>query len=79
MKVLITGATGAIGGAVLKQCLKHPGITSIVALVRRELPADFIPSDDANRDKFTAVVIKDFATWSPDVLAQIKDADAMIW
>jgi uncharacterized protein YbjT (DUF2867 family) len=79
MKVLITGATGRIGGAVLQQCLKHPQITSLVALVRRELPNDFISSDNANRQKFEAIVVKDFADWPAETLDHIKDADAMIW
>jgi FlaA1/EpsC-like NDP-sugar epimerase len=79
MKVLVTGATGTIGRAVLDKCLKHSGITSIIALVRRELSSDFIPSDNPNRDKFKAIIVKDFGDWSHDILDHHKDAEAMIW
>lgn len=64
---------------MLQQCLKHPQITSVVALVRRELPKDFISSDNADRQKFEAIVVKDFADWAVEILDRIKDADAMIW
>jgi FlaA1/EpsC-like NDP-sugar epimerase len=79
MKVLITGATGNIGRAVLDQCLKHPDITSIIALVRRELSIDFIPFDNSNREKFKAVIVKNFGELSYDTLDSHKDAEAMIW
>jgi FlaA1/EpsC-like NDP-sugar epimerase len=79
MKVLITGVTGGIGRCALDQCLKHKQITSIVALVRRELPLDFISATDANREKFDSIVVKDFNSWPIEVLERINDADAMIW
>ncbi|WP_243381993.1 NAD(P)H-binding protein [Geothrix alkalitolerans] len=40
MKVLIFGATGMVGQGVLRECLRDPGVTEVVALVRRpSLPA----------------------------------------
>jgi nucleoside-diphosphate-sugar epimerase len=79
MKILITGATGTIGHAVLNQCLKHPQIVSIVALVRRELPSDFISSDDPNKGKFSSLIVNDFENWSDENLELIKDANAVVW
>ncbi|KAF2470528.1 uncharacterized protein BDR25DRAFT_369778 [Lindgomyces ingoldianus] len=75
MKVLITGATGNIGGEVLLQFLQHPSITSVVALSRRDIPSESLP----NNNKFKNVIIKDFGHWSQDVMDIIQDADAMFW
>ncbi|KAI4172371.1 MAG: hypothetical protein LQ343_003630 [Gyalolechia ehrenbergii] len=38
MKIILTGATGFIGGEVLRFALLHPSINSIVVLSRRQLP-----------------------------------------
>jgi nucleoside-diphosphate-sugar epimerase len=35
MKVIITGATGMIGRGVLLECLDHPEVSKVLALVRR--------------------------------------------
>jgi len=74
MKVLITGATGTIGKEVLNQALLRPEITSVVALSRRDLPLDI-----SKNPKLKTIIIKDFGNWTPDVLEDIKVADAMIW
>jgi putative NADH-flavin reductase len=74
MKVLITGATGTIGKEALNQALLRPEITLVVALTRRSLPS----SISAN-PKLKTIIMKDFSTWEPNVLEEIKDADAMIW
>ncbi|KAM0503471.1 hypothetical protein ACHAO3_006773 [Verticillium nonalfalfae] len=73
MKVLLTGATGSVGGAALRACLAHPAITSIVAVQRRALPADL-----ASNPKITTVILRDFASWPDEVLQAHKDAAAMI-
>lgn len=74
MKILFTGATGAIGSGVLEQCLAHPGITSVVAFSRRELP-----SDVSSNPKLEVVIVKDFANWPRSVLESHADAGAMVW
>jgi FlaA1/EpsC-like NDP-sugar epimerase len=74
MKVLITGATGTIGKEALVQCLIHPQITSVVAISRRELPAEFMA-----KSKLKTILIKDFTVSPEATLESIKDADAMIW
>ncbi|KAI1347254.1 hypothetical protein F5Y01DRAFT_318901 [Xylaria sp. FL0043] len=50
MKVLITGASGSIGGECLAHCLSHPDISTVVAFVRRDLPADV-----SNHQKLKAI------------------------
>ncbi|PNH43766.1 hypothetical protein VD0004_g3765 [Verticillium dahliae] len=74
MKVLLTGATGSVGGAALRACLAHPAITSIIAVQRRTLPADL-----ASNPKITTVILQDFSSWPDEVLQAHKDAAAMIW
>lgn len=74
MKILFVGASGIIGGGVLEQCLAHPNITTIVAFVRRELPAAI-----SSNSKLKCVIKKDFAEWQDDELRAHADAAAMVW
>ena len=74
MKVILTGSTGFIGGGVLNECIRHPKITSIVVLSRRELTG---PA--ATNAKIEVIVLKDFMNYPDSVLQQIKDADLCIW
>jgi len=74
MKVILTGATGFIGGEVLNQCIARPEITSIVALSRRDLTGTA-----ANSPKVKTIIIKDFLNYPDTVLQELKDADICIW
>ncbi|KAF2727532.1 hypothetical protein EJ04DRAFT_517208 [Polyplosphaeria fusca] len=71
MKLLITGATGTIGGGVLHQALTHPSITSVTALTRRPL--------ETSHPKLHNIIVSDWQHWSAFDLSQISDADAMVW
>lgn len=55
MKVLLTGATGMIGGLVLKSCLESKEITEVVSLSRRSV--------EINHNKLTEVIHKDFTNF----------------
>ncbi|KAJ5381125.1 uncharacterized protein N7496_003553 [Penicillium cataractarum] len=74
MKVLLTGATGTIGGGALRACLAHPQITTVVAFVRRALPEDL-----SSNPKLETVIVKDFSIWPDELLDRHMDAAAMIW
>jgi hypothetical protein len=74
VKILLTGPTGTIGGAVLEQCLAHPDISTVVAFARRELP-DTVTSDP----KLQVEITKDFSVWPEELLHPHRDATAMIW
>ncbi|CEJ62161.1 hypothetical protein PMG11_10669 [Penicillium brasilianum] len=74
MKVLLTGATGTIGGGALRACLIHPQITTVVAFVRRPLPQDL-----SSNPKLETVIVEDFSTWTDELLDQHMNAAAMIW
>lgn len=72
MKIILTGATGLIGSAVLQRLISLPSITSIIVLSRRELPT--------KHPKIQTIIIHDFLHgYSPDVLASIQGAEACIW
>ncbi|KAH7377273.1 hypothetical protein BKA66DRAFT_467846 [Pyrenochaeta sp. MPI-SDFR-AT-0127] len=78
MKVLIAGATGAIGGRILQHVLHRSDITQVIALTRKPLPEN----DSLPDKRVETIIINDFGdlesvqneTWE-----KIQDADAMIW
>jgi hypothetical protein len=73
MKLLITGATGTIGSAILRHCLQNPSITSIIALSRRALPPDI------SSPKLSTIIVSDFANYDAALLSQIISADGAVW
>lgn len=73
MKIIITGATGTIGSAILKNCLQNPSITSVIVLSRRALPQDITSS------KLSTIIISDFTEYDAALLSQLVSADAAIW
>ncbi|KAF2220649.1 hypothetical protein BDZ85DRAFT_29507 [Elsinoe ampelina] len=71
MKVIVTGATGLIGGATLRRLLTLPSITSVIALSRRDI--------GITDPKLETVILKDFHHYPADVLARLSGAEACIW
>lgn len=71
MKVILTGSTGLIGSGVLKRCISHPQITSIVALTRRPI--------EAKDSKLTNLIKSDYHTYTQSEIDQLKGAEACIW
>lgn len=74
MKLIIAGATGLVGSELLHQALRHPSITSIVALARRT-----VTSTSPYASKLTSVVVHDYAEYPDAVKAAFAGADACIW
>ncbi|KAF2495745.1 hypothetical protein BU16DRAFT_526312 [Lophium mytilinum] len=77
MKVLIVGATGAIGGMILQQAVRRDGITQVIALTRRPLPNTSIQNQ-----KVQNVIIPDFGdleTVPDETWEKIQDAHALVW
>jgi uncharacterized protein YbjT (DUF2867 family) len=66
MKLVLTGATGLVGGAVLQVALHHPRITSVVSLGRRQT--------GVIHPKLTELMVEDFLGLAP-VAAHLADAD----
>ncbi|KAF7308868.1 Copper radical oxidase [Mycena kentingensis (nom. inval.)] len=74
MKLLITGATGFVGGEVLSQSIRNPAISSVVVLTRRPLPKIV-----ANEPKVKEIVMQDFNVYSEEVKKELEGADACVW
>lgn len=73
MKIILTGATGFVGGEALKCAVDHPAISDVVVLTRRDLSAEQKASP-----KVKAIVLPDFEKYD-DVLEQLAGAEACIW
>jgi N-acetyl-gamma-glutamylphosphate reductase len=74
MKVILSGATGFIGGEVLTQALAHPSITSLICLSRRALPESV-----TTNPKVKVIIVSDFTSYPPEILAQLEGAGCCIW
>jgi len=74
MKIILTGATGLIGGEVLVQALAHPAITSLVCITRKPLPESI-----ASNPKLKIILRSDFTTYPPEILAELRGSQACIW
>ena len=70
MKLLITGATGLIGSAVVKAALASQELTELILAVRQPVPA--------NDPRITQVQVKDFLQLAP-LTESIRKADTLIW
>lgn len=73
MKVIIAGSTGYIGREVLAFCLKHPAITAIIVLTRRQ------SNNGSAHPKVNTVLVDDFTAYDESALTELKTADAAIW
>lgn len=70
MRILVTGATGTAGSAVIRQAIADPRISLITALTRRPLAV----SDP----KLTVVEVQDFLDYAP-VTERLAGHDAALW
>lgn len=71
MKIIVTGATGTIGSAVLQQAIENPAVTSIIALTRRPV--------DTSSTKVKNIIHTDFLQYDDAVVSELKGAQACIW
>ncbi|MFF3563548.1 NAD(P)H-binding protein [Streptomyces sp. NPDC002574] len=70
MKVILFGASGMVGQGVLRACLEDPGVTEVVAVVRRPL--------GRNAGKLRAVIHADFSDLTA-IAAELAGADACFY
>ena len=71
MKLIITGATGKVGGGALQSALSNPAITKVVVLSRRDT--------GIQHPKLQTIIKKDYLQYMPEELSQLEGADACIW
>lgn len=71
MKVIISGATGRIGGKALESALDNPAVTSVVVLSRRDI--------GIQHEKLRVIIKKDYLEYSQEELEQLDGAEACIW
>jgi len=71
MKLIITGATGRVGGGALKAVLSNPAITTVVVLSRRET--------GVHHPKLQTIIKKDYLHYTSEELSQLEGAEACIW
>jgi uncharacterized protein YbjT (DUF2867 family) len=75
MHLILTGATGLVGSSVLDAMLKNTTISKISILSRRPVPM----ADDAKDPRVRVIMHKDFESYKPELLDQLKDADGCVW
>jgi hypothetical protein len=71
--IILTGATGLVGSAVLAQLLHSPTITRVSILSRRPIAAA------ENHKKANVIIQSDYSTYPQTVIDQLQDADSCIW
>jgi nucleoside-diphosphate-sugar epimerase len=73
MHIIITGATGTIGMAILDVLLNDRQVTKVSILTRSPVVQAW------GHDKADVIHVKDFGTWSPELLNRLGDAQGCIW
>lgn len=80
MKVIIAGATGFVGNELLRQSLRMPNITSVVAFSRRPIDTSgSIGQPGADLSKLKSITIEAYDKYSDEAKAEFGSADACIW
>jgi len=73
MHLILTGATGTCGAAVLQHCLAEPTITRLTVLSRRPVALA------EGHAKANVVIHEDFTQYPPTLLEQLKGAEGCVW
>lgn len=77
MKLIIAGASGYVGQEVVRQSLKRPDVTSVIALSRKPIS----PPADAGTDasKLKTVTVPSYEEYPEDARKEFAGTDAVIW
>jgi hypothetical protein len=71
--IILTGATGLVGSAVLAQLLHSSTITRVSILSRRPVAAT------EGHKKANVIIQSDYSTYPQSLIDQLQDADGCIW
>jgi uncharacterized protein YbjT (DUF2867 family) len=72
--LILTGATGLVGAAVLHSMLANDTISRVSILSRRP-----VKMAEGHEDKVKVVIHEDFNTYSKELLDELKDAQGCVW
>ena len=75
MHLILTGATGLVGSAVLDAMLHCQTVTKVSILSRRPVPM----AEQANNPKVNVIIHKDFSDYGPEVLDKLQGANGVVW
>lgn len=75
MHLILTGATGLCGSAVLDAMIKMKDVTKISIISRRPVKM----AEDAKDPRINVILHKDFEKYDSELLGQIKDANGCVW
>ncbi|QSZ31087.1 hypothetical protein DSL72_000648 [Monilinia vaccinii-corymbosi] len=76
MHLILTGATGLVGSAILQTMLTHPSITKLSILSRSPVP---LAESHAHHAKAHVIIHKDFKDYPESVLEQLRGAEGCVW
>ncbi|KAK7926882.1 nucleoside-diphosphate-sugar epimerase protein [Apiospora marii] len=75
MHLILTGATGLIGSAVLDAMIKMKEVTKISILSRRRVAM----AEAANDQRINVIINEDFEKYDAAVLSQLEGAQGCVW
>lgn len=75
MHLILTGATGLIGSAVLDAMLKTADVTKISIISRRPVKM----AEDAKDPRVNVIIYKNFEEYGPDLLGKVDGATGCVW
>lgn len=73
MHLILTGATGVVGSAVLHHMINTPSVTAVSILSRRPVP------QAEGQGKVKVIIHKDFNNYSVEVLERLRGAEGCVW
>lgn len=73
MHLILTGATGLVGAAVLHNMLEQQAISRISILSRRPVKMA------EGHDKAKVIIYKDYKNYDKALLEELKDANGVVW
>lgn len=73
-KIIVTGATGFVGEAVVKQCIQNKNVEEVIVLTRKPISKDLLSSSKVNM-----IVHEEFAQYPDSLLNQLSGAQGCIW
>lgn len=75
MHLILTGATGLVGSAVLNAMMGMEDVSQISILSRRPVKM----AEDANDPRIRVILHQDFTEYNADLLTQLRGASGCVW